>query len=352
MASSGAPRPRQHVVGDFGERFVASALPDSWVLHSYKGSEDYGIDFHVEIFSSGKPTGLEFGVQVKTVERFQDSLTPTTVVLTLNNLLYMASKPYPCMVIVVSYSQKSAKFAWIGELFRPEELISHLKKRSGKKTKNIHVPLRPNHDLENNSTKIEDYLREINRRFVVWFDDESNRRAVTDLYFDIHSSLDAIIDCILLIHSRDRTDNEISHKGTYTVILAMTSYALLYSMTRKPNIEKLGPVGPVFLAIQRQFRQALMPVISDQHLTEYENYSGPEDLIILPGNFTNFWPTAPRIAILLRDALRTISRIIAPWRDFNKGVSGLSSLVIDYRPVERPFPTGEDENSNQSVSGL
>ncbi len=65
MANDNAPRPNSHAQGDFGERLVTYLLPPEWVVHNYKGSEDYGIDLHVEIFTDGRPTGLEFGIQVR-----------------------------------------------------------------------------------------------------------------------------------------------------------------------------------------------------------------------------------------------------------------------------------------------
>jgi len=348
MDSSGAPRTWQHEAGDFGERFVAYALPHAWVLHSYSGSQDYGIDFHVEVFSEGRPVGLEFGLQVKTVEQFPRAPKPPTVALTVNNLLYMISKPYPCMLAVVSRTEKRAKFAWLGELLHSQELMRHLNARAGRKSR-LHIRLQPNYDLGESAPEIASYLNGIKQTFISWFNEESHRRAVTDLYFDLHSSLDALIECISLIHRKERTDDEIMHKGTFTLTLTVMSYGVLYNMTRDPNIAALGPLGVTILAICRQLRRIIAEAIPGQHLTEYENSQEKPSLMLLPGGLDPFWPAAPRLACLLRDALRTIGRTLAPWRDFNLQMSGLAAEVIDYPTGERRFPVGKNVRDSKSI---
>ncbi len=97
-------RPSQHESGDFGERFVSYHLPTAWVIHEYKGSEDYGIDFHVEVFQDGDPTGLEFGVQVKTKNKKLSAVSQFSV--SKNNLTYIAAKPYPTMAVIVSRPER------------------------------------------------------------------------------------------------------------------------------------------------------------------------------------------------------------------------------------------------------
>jgi len=335
-----SPRTWQHEAGDFGERFVAYALPHAWVLHPYGGSQDYGIDLHVEVFSDGRPTGLEFGVQVKTVEQFPRAPKPPTAELTVNNLLYMMSKPYPCMVVVVSRTEKQAKYAWIGDLLVAQDLIRHLHGRGAGRKSRFHLRLEPNHEFEGSASAIRNYLADLRQQFVSWFGEESHRRATTDLYFDLHSSLDALIECIAVIHRKDRTEDEVTHKGTFTLTLTVMSYGVLYGMTRDENIGALGPIGVTILAIRRQMRQLIAEAIPGEHLTEYEKSQDQASLMLLPGGLGPFWPAAPRLACLFRDALRTIGRTFAPWRDFNLQMSGLAASVIDYPEGGKRFPVG------------
>ena len=123
-------RPPEHVRGDFGARFLAYHLPATWVLHEYKGSEDYGIDFHVEIFADGNPTGLEFGAQVKTTGRPLSEVQRIT--LKRSSLVYALSKPYPCMVVVVSEQDKAARYSWLERALPTERLSEVLSSREPK----------------------------------------------------------------------------------------------------------------------------------------------------------------------------------------------------------------------------
>jgi hypothetical protein len=341
MTSPRPPRAWQHEAGDFGERFVAYALPHAWVLHPYSGSQDYGIDFHVEVFADGRPTGQEFGIQVKTVDRFPRAPKPPVVEITVNNLLYIIAKPYPSIIVVVSRLEKEAKYAWIGDLVHTQNLMRHLHGGAAGRRSRLRVRLEPNHNFGECAPEIGRYLDDLKERFVSWFRDEARRRAVTDLYFDLHSSLDALIECISVIHSKDRTEDEIGHKGTFTLTLTVLSYGVLYGMTRGEDIGALGPIGMSILAICRQMRRLITQAIPGERLAQYETSQDKAALMMLPDGLIPFWPVAPRLACLFRDALRTIGRALAPWRDFNMQMSGLAASVIDYPEGGKRFPVGE-----------
>lgn len=322
----GPPRPQQHESGDFGERFVAYVLPEAWIVHSYKGTEDYGIDFHVEVFSSGKPTGWEFGIQVKTYEKL--SARPR-ISITRNNLLYMLAKPYPCMISVVSCSERRARFAWVREIFSQYELIKYLSTTPGKPE--IRAVLHPSNDLENASTQIASYLQKQKETKTSWYLEEAHRQTITELYFDLHASLDALIECIAIIDTQNHNEDEVSHKGTFTIVLTLTSYGLLYHMTRSNKIESLGPEAATIVAIRQQFRQIIAEFILEESIKDQvEEPRDHSQIGIVPGSMTKFWPAVPRLTRLLRDALRILSVLIAPWRNFDLEMSGLASSVIEY----------------------
>lgn len=66
MNTSDLPqRPVQHELQTASHRAFESSLPPSWAATEKSGSDDYGVDYDVEIFRDGRTTGERFGAQVK-----------------------------------------------------------------------------------------------------------------------------------------------------------------------------------------------------------------------------------------------------------------------------------------------
>lgn len=324
-------RPRAHEIGDFGERFVVYHLPPAWVVHQYKGSEDYGLDFHVEVFVNGSPTGLEFGVQVKTTDREISSISECK--LTKNNLSYIVGKPYPTMVVIVSQSKEKAIYSWIQESLTPEELIEAV--GGDNSPHKLRIPLNPVHDFDNAKDEIIAFLKKRNSAIESWIATAAHTHLLINTYLDIHSALDALIECVSVIHSSERTDDEVSHKATYTFTLTVMAYGCLYWLTRPERITVLGPIAPIMEAMRSQYRGILLEMIPKQYFEEYEN--GGEDkspIMIIPATTKPFFPLVPRLTYVVRDILRTMSSFMVPSRNFNMQMSGLAKNVIDYKGKE------------------
>jgi tetratricopeptide (TPR) repeat protein len=62
-------RPRQHELETESRRAFEAVLPASWVARPQ--IDDYGVDYHVEVFRDQQATGLLFAVQLKAVERLR-----------------------------------------------------------------------------------------------------------------------------------------------------------------------------------------------------------------------------------------------------------------------------------------
>jgi hypothetical protein len=182
-------RPSAHELGDFGERFVVYHLPPAWVVHQYKGSEDYGLDFHVEVFINGSPTGLEFGVQVKTTGRKLSSTSECK--LTKNNLSYIVGKPYPTMVVLVSQSEEKAIYSWVQEILKPEELIEAI--GSDNSPHKLRITLNPVRAFDNAKDEIITFLERRNSEIQSWIATAAQTHLLINTYLDVHSALDALI---------------------------------------------------------------------------------------------------------------------------------------------------------------
>jgi hypothetical protein len=61
-------RTREHELKTLSERDFANRIPAAWVVRA-GDADDYGIDRQVEIFEDGRPTGLEFYVQLKATDQ-------------------------------------------------------------------------------------------------------------------------------------------------------------------------------------------------------------------------------------------------------------------------------------------
>ena len=327
MSSAGRSRPRQHESGDFGERLFAALLPPQLVVHSYKGTEDYGVDFHVEVFSGGNPTGLEFGAQVRTLDAWPDRATVPSVTLKVSSLLYMAVKPYPIMLAIISRSDKNVRFAWLSDLLPPSEFVRQVRS-SGDRRGRLRLRLTPNLPLDGASDRIEHYLRERRAALVAWINDATHQRQLADLYFYLHAVLDALIECGALREKASPPADEVLHKTTFTLIMVLMTYRTLHGLTPDVAVTSLGPSALALLAIRKNLRKLLVSILPERDVAYLETH--PDEAHLAPYTLEPLWPALTPLVCLFRDGLATLAHFLAPWRDFNTGHSGLARTVIEY----------------------
>lgn len=101
---------------------VTGALPRGWVPHVVDGSQDYGIDYFVEIIESFAPTGTRFAVQVKGIEEPNFVGDAIHLPLPTKNLgTYLLAESLPVFVVVADVTSKVAYFLFVQQ-FADEQL--------------------------------------------------------------------------------------------------------------------------------------------------------------------------------------------------------------------------------------
>jgi hypothetical protein len=232
------------------------------------------------------------------------------------------------MIALVSRDEECATFSWFKEILPPDRLLQILRS-SPKRRQPVRVSLTPSYDLRSNQREIVSFLREHKHALLSWLEVTANARIVSQLYFDLHAALDALIDCLGVIHSDDRDSDMLSHKHTYTMILVFMAYRTLHTIASRANVESHGPTATTILGIHQRCRDVLSELVREPYLSEFER--SKEQLSVVPAALAPFWPAVPRFAIVFRDALRMLAPLLAPWRDFSHEMSGLAAFVIDSR---------------------
>jgi hypothetical protein len=332
MTAPNSSRPHQHDIGDYGERFVAFNLPNSWVVHAYKGNEDYGLDFHVEIFSGGIPTGMEFGVQVKATEKKLATVASCRV--KKNTLSYLLVKPYPTIIVAVSSLEKCAKYVWIQESMSSSKLLAALSDSAD----DVRIPFKRSYDFPGSEEQIMEFIGRRTRQINEWLATASHMQVVANIYMDIHSALDALIECIATLNDSNLTEDELSHKITFSFTLTVMAYGCLLAVTTRDRIRTLGPISATMEALRRRYRATLVKMVSEDDLTDYESggkTQGHSNLLLMSARFSAFGPMLPTFVRVLRDILRTIAPLIVPNRDFTKKMSGLATSIVEYNLRDR-----------------
>jgi Domain of unknown function (DUF4365) len=333
MATDSAPRPSSHALGDFGERMVTYLLPSEWVIHNYKGSEDYGIDLHIEIFSDGRPTGLEFGIQVKSVERFHPKKCPKAK-LTINNIAYISSKAFPTMIAVASKKDKSVRFSWLGDLMDLDELMDIL--RPNQNRKSILLRLDPNHELSDDVTDIVQHVSLVKSRIGFWYQEEAHRRIMDGLYFDVHAALDALIEIGCKPRFQKFSSDEWSHKVTYTFSLVSAVYFLLHSLTRNRPADASDPTLRAITAIISRLRELILTIIPEEYVELHEAGKDMSDIVVVPGSPTKLLEQSDQFICAFRDMLRELAGFRSSSRDSSMRLSAMAAMVIDFEATEEP----------------
>ncbi|MDO9587616.1 MAG: DUF4365 domain-containing protein [Brevundimonas sp.] len=338
MSDGHPPRPSQHTSGDFGERLVAYILPSEWVIHPYKGTEDYGLDFHVDVFESGRPTGLEFGVQVKTSKALPTRL-PLNLDLSSNNLRYICSRAYPTMIVFVGRDDQRAMYAWIGDLLSEKLLLTYLG-RSSADRRPARLKVRELFSLAEARTAIVHHLTEIRSQFGYEATTEIGRRAILDTYLDIHAALDVLIEFVVMQESETPpSHDELSHKMTFSSAVIAGAYLALFRFTEgmKTLSERVTVSSEVtaLLTLQASIRRLMASVLPEPFLSEAEEKwlvpKAGTTLEVFPAAPSKIWTNTPAFLQLFRDVLRIFARFVTPWRDRPGPPAIVADLILEYR---------------------
>ncbi len=271
----------------------------------------------------------------KSVDRFHPKKCPKAK-LTINNISYIASKAYPTMITVASRKDKSVRFAWLGDLIGLEELMDILK--PNQKRKSVLLRLDPYRELNDDVEGIVQQVSIVKSRIGFWYQKEENRRVMSDLYFDIHAALDALLEIGCKSRVREFSDDEWSHKLTYTFSLVVSVYFLLHSIQRSYIDNVADPASGALVAIISRLRVLVLNIVPEEYLVQHEsgetNQEG--DIMVLPGSPTRLLGQADQFICAFRDILRELSRFVAPSRDFSLRCSGLASSIIEFeaRPTD------------------
>jgi hypothetical protein len=99
------------------------ALPRGWPPHVIDGSQDYGIDYFVEIIESFAPTGTRFAVQVKGIDQptIIDGAAIHLALPTKNLGTYLLTESLPVFLVVADVTTKRAYFLFV-QRFADEQL--------------------------------------------------------------------------------------------------------------------------------------------------------------------------------------------------------------------------------------
>lgn len=316
------PRPAAHIIGDFGARFFAYHIPSEWVIHEHKGSEDYGVDFHVEIFSEGRPTGLEFGVQVKTTARHLKETRRIKV--KRSSLAYALGKPYPCMAIVVSERDKAARYSWFEQMLKAKRLSEEVQQSVEDE---IWIGFKPSSPLKDAAESIQEFCRRWRESIRSWLEIAQNHRRFLDLYLDIHAALDGLLECNSL--SNESRPDMVSQKTTYTMTLMVLAYGILHREVSSRDIS-FGPLTHRVYGTFVTFMDILDHVVPMRYLEEYVQEEYPGDIYVCPIKPDALFPNLRALIATLRDVLRSLAAAMATWRnEAAYGIDGLASFVLD-----------------------
>ena len=113
-------RPDQHVIDEKGQRVFKNAIPPQWVCSEQ--SDDYGIDYQIEIFELSKPVASRTAVQLKSsreVERADGRIH--FLISTRNLATYVDTEPLPVFLVVADVTEGVAYFACL-QRYALEEL--------------------------------------------------------------------------------------------------------------------------------------------------------------------------------------------------------------------------------------
>lgn len=105
-------RPASHILAKKSEKFLENCLPDEWFYTV--PTNDYGIDYHIEIALNEQVTGLNFSIQLKSTGIVQKG-DSAKVVLKKTTLNYYKVRLEPTMLVIFDAKANEAYWCWIEE---------------------------------------------------------------------------------------------------------------------------------------------------------------------------------------------------------------------------------------------
>jgi hypothetical protein len=110
-----------HVVDERARRVFGNAIPPEWVTRATQ-SDDYGIDFQVEVFEAYQPLALRTAFQVKGASRVSADAGSIRFALNTRNLAtYVDAEVLPVFLVVCDVERGAAYFVFL-QKFALEEL--------------------------------------------------------------------------------------------------------------------------------------------------------------------------------------------------------------------------------------
>jgi len=116
-------RASSHVLEEKARRAVRNVLPPEWVIHDVR--EDYGEDYHVEIYREGLPTGYEFAIQIKGTDSGSKA-HDFTVQLPWKTVRYLSQRPMPAIIAGYNGTTDAVHFIWLSEYLTGIEYAGRL----------------------------------------------------------------------------------------------------------------------------------------------------------------------------------------------------------------------------------
>src|SRR5580704_6292588 len=105
---------KQQDIDYAGERLLRAALePLGWVVSKVEGGRDFAIDFNVQVFDAGSPTGAWFHIQLKSssASRYSGDRTFIWQNLSMRHARHYASEMHD-PVLVICADLTSTKVFW------------------------------------------------------------------------------------------------------------------------------------------------------------------------------------------------------------------------------------------------
>ena len=105
-------RPENHVLDSKAKKFLEGLIPDEWIYNI--PSNDYGLDYQVEICLDGQVTGLNFSIQLKGHQKSSDT-NFAKAVLKHSTISYYKVRLEPIMIVVYEDDTKQAYWSWLND---------------------------------------------------------------------------------------------------------------------------------------------------------------------------------------------------------------------------------------------
>lgn len=102
-----------HILDSKAKKYLEAQIPDEWFYNI--PSNDYGLDYQVEICVNKQVTGLNFSIQLKGHEKGNHK-DYATAVLKHSTISYYKVRLEPIMIVVYYDDSKTAYWSWLNDL--------------------------------------------------------------------------------------------------------------------------------------------------------------------------------------------------------------------------------------------